>query len=112
MNIFTKDEKKALIFLVACLFLGTAILYCKAIFPKETENIEFTENIQNFSKININNATETELIKLKNIGPALAGRIISYRALHGPFIRKEDIKNVKGIGDKKYSSIENQIDVE
>ena len=112
MTVFTKDEKNALIFLLACLFLGTGIFYCKAIFPKETQNTEFTEDIPTFSNVNINSAPEAELIKLKNIGPILARRIISYRTLHGPFTRKEDIKNVKGIGDKKYSSLESHIDIE
>ena len=112
MTVFAKDEKKALIFLLACLFLGTAILYYKVTFPKEAENIEFKEAIRNFSNININNASETELIKLKNIGPVVARRIISYRTIHGPFTKKEDIKNVKGIGEKKYVSIKDHINIE
>ena len=51
-------------------------------------------------KIPINNARIDELDVLPGIGPALAGRIVAYRKEHGPFKTVEDIKKVKGIGDK------------
>ena len=51
-------------------------------------------------KIPINNARIDELDVLPGIGPALAGRIVAYRKEHGPFKTVEDIKKVKGIGNK------------
>jgi len=53
-------------------------------------------------KININTAPEEELVKLKRVGPVIAGRIIEYRETHGPFQRPEDIMKVKGIGQKTW----------
>ncbi len=53
-------------------------------------------------KININTALEEELVKLKRVGPVIAGRIVEYRETHGPFQRPEDIMNVKGIGQKTW----------
>ncbi len=52
--------------------------------------------------ININTAPEEELVKLKRVGPVIAGRIIEYREMHGPFQRPEDIMKVKGIGQKTW----------
>lgn len=53
-------------------------------------------------KININTATVEELVKLKQIGPAYAQRIVDYRTEHGPFEKPEDIVNVTGIGPKTF----------
>lgn len=60
-------------------------------------------------KVNINSANQTELETLKGIGPSLAGRIIEYRETNGKFDKIEEIQNVKGIGDSKYSNIKDSI---
>lgn len=56
-------------------------------------------------KININTANQAELETLPGIGPALAQRIITYRTEHGPFRTPEDLKEVSGIGDKRYADL-------
>jgi competence ComEA-like helix-hairpin-helix protein len=64
-------------------------------------------------KVNINTATAQELSeKLKGVGESLAERIVAYREKHGRFQSVEEIKNVSGIGSKKYESIRNSIVVE
>lgn len=64
------------------------------------------------SRVNINNATVEELERnLSGIGPALAQRIVDYRTKQGYFKKIEDIKNVSGIGEKKFEAIKDQIDV-
>lgn len=60
-------------------------------------------------KVNINSANQTELETLPGIGPSLAQRIIEYRESNGEFEKIEDIQNVKGIGDSKYSNIKEKI---
>ncbi|AEG59336.1 competence protein ComEA helix-hairpin-helix repeat protein [Desulforamulus ruminis DSM 2154] len=66
----------------------------------------------NSGLININTADETELDRLPGIGPALASRIIQYREINGSFQSIEDIKNVSGIGDKKYADLQSLITVQ
>src|SRR4051812_21642735 len=50
------------------------------------------------SKLDVNSASEAELENIKGIGPVMAQRIVEAR----PFKSADDLRNVKGIGDKKY----------
>ncbi len=54
-------------------------------------------------KININTATQKELVVLKHVGDKIAVKMIEYRKIH-PFEKAEDIMNVKGIGPKVYEA--------
>jgi len=109
----TKDEKAAIIFLIAILLIGTVILYSKKTSPTLHQFFELTDaGMSKSQKVNINKASQAELMKLKNIGPVTAERIISYREDNGVFRHKEDIKDVKGIGDKTYEKIKEQITIQ
>lgn len=55
--------------------------------------------------VNINTADAALLDTLPGIGPTLAGRIIDYRAAHGPFAAISDIQNVSGIGPSTYANL-------
>lgn len=60
-------------------------------------------------KVNINSANQEELETLPGVGPALAVRIIEYRNSNGKFEKVEDVQNVKGIGDSKFTNIKERI---
>jgi len=62
-------------------------------------------------KININTASVQELCKISGVGEALAQRIVNYRLQNGKFESVEDLKNVTGIGDKKYDSIKDYVKI-
>jgi competence protein ComEA len=64
------------------------------------------------AKLNINTATAEELSTLKEIGEKKAAAIMEYRENHGNFTKIEDIKNVKGIGDKIFEEIKDSITIE
>ena len=78
---------------------------------KDIENAEIkNENTEkDSSKININTATLEELDKLPGVGEATANKIISHREENGQFKNIEDIKNVNGIGDKKFEKMKELI---
>jgi competence protein ComEA len=56
-------------------------------------------------KIDINFCSAKDLEALPGIGPKLAQRIIEYREIHGGFKALEELKQVKGIGEKKFEKI-------
>lgn len=62
-------------------------------------------------RININIATQSELMTLPNIGEVTAAAIISHREQNGRFTEIEQIKNVPRIGERTFAAIENLITV-
>lgn len=62
------------------------------------------------NKININTAPTEVLETLPGVGPAIAERIVTYRA-ENPFTAIEDIKKVSGIGDATFEKIKDLISV-
>jgi competence protein ComEA len=63
------------------------------------------------TRININTATAQELDDLPGVGPKTAEAIIQHRQEHGPFLRPEDIMDVRGIGPKKFEKMKDRITV-
>lgn len=61
------------------------------------------------SQININTATIEELDTLPGVGEATANKIVSHRGESGDFKSIEEIKNVNGIGDKKFEDMKDLI---
>lgn len=60
-------------------------------------------------KININKAGLIDLQKIVGVGPAMANKIISYREENGKFNDIEELKNIKGIGEKTYENLREQV---
>jgi len=75
------------------------------------ENVAGVSTETQGDKININTADATELDKLPNIGPARAADIISYREENGGFQSIEELKNIKGIGDKTFEEMKDLVTI-
>lgn len=60
-------------------------------------------------KISINTSTIDELCELNGIGVKTAESIIKYREEHSGFKYLEELMMVKGIGEKKFEKIKDQI---
>ncbi|KPU27881.1 hypothetical protein TR13x_00550 [Caloranaerobacter sp. TR13] len=73
------------------------------------ENVIVSTNVS-AGKVNINNASLNELMKLPKIGKTLASRIIEYRTKN-KFDDIEEIKNVPRIGEKTFEAIKDLITV-
>ncbi len=69
------------------------------------------QNIRTEGKININSASLSQLDSLPGIGSTYAQRIIDYRQANGGFKNIEEIKNVKGIGDKTFEKFRDLITI-
>ena len=92
----------------------------KVYIPSKNEEIEeyvsldAGENVLEASeviegKININIADSSALQTINGVGESLAGKIIAYRELNGKFKSIEDLKNVSGIGEKKFEDIKDKV---
>ena len=77
-------------------------------YTKESEVVEQSVNAE---KLNINNASAEELVKLSGIGPAKAERIIELRNQLGKFSDINELLEVKGIGPKTLAKFKDQITI-
>ncbi|HSQ16792.1 MAG TPA: ComEA family DNA-binding protein [Anaerolineales bacterium] len=62
--------------------------------------------------ININTANQEQLESLPEIGPHIAGEIITYREANGPFTTVDELLNVPGVGTITLEAIRELITVE
>lgn len=60
-------------------------------------------------EVNINTGDKSEIEKLPGIGPSKADAILQYRETNGEFKTVDDLKNVKGFGDKTVESLKDFI---
>ena len=63
------------------------------------------------TSININRAATARLECLPGIGPILAQEIVTHREKLGIFKELEELKEVKGIGEKKFEKIKDLITI-
>lgn len=52
--------------------------------------------------VNLNTASKQLLTYVSGLGPQLAQNIVDYRSEHGPFRAREELRNVKRLGDKAF----------
>ncbi len=94
------------------LYTGTndtaAIEAASARRPADTAAAKYSQTNMPAQKININKATEKELMRLPGIGPKTAADIVARRK-EKSFSKPEDIMDVKGIGPKKFEKVKSFI---
>ena len=55
--------------------------------------------------VSLSSATVAQLDGLDGIGPTLAQRIVDYRQTHGGFRSVDQLRDVSGIGDKRFEAL-------
>lgn len=62
--------------------------------------------------LDLNRVSAEDLCLIPGVGESLAKEIMTYREKRKGFRSVEELKNIKGIGDKKYQSLKNFLTVE
>ena len=126
-----KPKKRSLFPIIALIYCAITIIICSSSILKSNENSSLTtielkpsneENARGIFldddnetdsnstfPININTASESDLQALRGIGDVLSKRITEYRNSNGAFTSIEQIKKVKGIGNKTFDDIKDYI---
>jgi competence protein ComEA len=59
--------------------------------------------------ISLNTATPEQLDQLDGVGPATAQKILEWRKQHGGFRSVDDLKQISGIGPKRFASLKDKV---
>lgn len=78
--------------------------------PSHDEPIKFSKK-ELTGKLNLNTATEEQLMMLPTVGPSKAERIVAWRKKNGGFKRPADLRRVKGFGYRTYKKLEPFLDI-
>lgn len=118
----TRQEKIILLFLAFSFVAGLGISAHKkaqqrlelSIAPDQTTatRAQADRFIEQQRFININSFKIEELRRLPGVGEKLAAEIVAYHKLHGSFRAKEELMQVKGIGEKKFEKLKELIALE
>jgi len=60
-------------------------------------------------KIDLNRATAEQLDTLPGVGPVTAQRILDWRARHGRFSSVEQLREIEGIGERRFAQLRDQV---
>lgn len=107
----TLQERKVLLLLAFFLITGVAVSYYSKTHP-QTQESHFGDAYARPQKpglLDINLAEKQQLTVLPGVGDTTAEKIIRYRKEHGPFKSVDELKNIKGIGQKKLERIKERI---
>jgi len=62
-------------------------------------------------KIDLNRASAEQLDTLPGVGPVTAQRILDWRARHGRFASVDQLREIEGIGERRFAQLRDQVTV-
>jgi comEA protein len=95
--------RRVLAALMMSLMLGAAV-------PLSAQDVEAPVAAESEPVVNLNTATEAELVTLAGIGPSKAQAIIAHRERRA-FRRVEDVMRVRGIGRSTFRRLRSRLSV-
>lgn len=135
MRGFTRQEQRAILFLLVSFGVGSAVLWYRRNLPPppveqvlldslqvharhlapDTQRVEERVTLKGTKRnapqrpVDLNTATLEDLVALPGIGEVLAQRILEYRKQHGKFSRIEELEKVKGLGASKLQALKEHV---
>ena len=113
----SRTERLTLAVVGAVALMGLAVLLWQRQHPPITVTgapasvAQWDATLASARQVDINAADVAELERLPEIGPALADRIVAYRAMHGSFRSPKELVQVKGIGPKTFAALADYVTV-
>jgi comEA protein len=109
---FTTKERRFFIIAAALITAGGLLRICG--WQPESPVLPDAVQVAALDKgpVNINSASQEEMLRLPGIGPVLAKRIITYRQANGNFTCVEDLDKVKGFGSKAMERLKGKVTVD
>lgn len=110
-------DKISLMAIIICLFVIICFIFYNSLYPlfnlriKEANNSGQVFNNETM-KLNVNTASEDELISLNGIGEKIAKEIIVYRNINGDFKTIDELIDINGIGKKTLEEIKKYLTAE
>jgi len=121
----TWPERKVLGFLCLLTLLGALVLFLKAFMggdpplwiqpgkkdvvrnpPAQAFHEYASKSTPALNSVDLNRADEKELTRVPRVGKVMARRILEYRGRTGPFRNISQLRNVPGIGEKRFKQVE------
>ena len=98
----TRQEQQVILFLISVGIFGLGINFISKTHSQPRFLASFSENL---AKINLNQADKPVLMSIPGIGEKIAQRILDYRLERNGFAEIEELKNIKGMTEKKYEKL-------
>ena len=92
-----------------CFFLDTELTAKRSYYIPKKYEVEDVCGNDPIEKVNINEASEDELLNINGVGSTIAKNIIEYRDSDGRFDTLEELKDVTGIGNSTFSKMKDMI---
>ncbi len=115
MFCLTHQERKVLLLIGGLILAGSVFRFLEAgnvssRLLTDANRLVISKNIPSETRVNINKASQQDLETIPGIGAVIARRIINHRLTYGPFKNCDDLKQVKGIGDKKIEQVKGYLE--
>jgi competence protein ComEA len=99
----TYEERKVILFLVVLIFSGVGIDFA-AKHSAQLKKVLTAD--RNAGKLNLNEASREDFLRLHLVSPKLADNIIAYRNEKGPLSSLDELKRVKGLNSRRIKELE------
>jgi len=99
---FTPEERKVALFFLALIFAGIILSYLVKINCRVAGIVYPSASL---ARLDLNRVKLEELNRTKCVPARLAQRIIEYRNFHQKFSSLEELKEIKGIGKKRFERL-------